>query len=605
MCQKFDIPSRKIFLSPEFQSYFTNEKYLESVNGIVGELLKKEEISDEIKNAAFLIYKITNPYLVQEERVFKYKPFYVFADGGRSCIPEDLSIAELGFLDSVADGVENLILKARIADIIWYRNYGNSNLQKAIMFIETILSLPFDEDSFFRYEIYFRRAISIARSIKYDFNKISSFKEKLIEFVGICQYVHPGIPKRIFDAIKIAPVEDDIKAFLNLLEIKIQDAKPEEKYWSTDISYLKLKLECLKFLNLSEIECRLDIARRFEIEAIDCERKKDFLCAHHHYAMAIQYYETIPRLNRDDYKIDEKLAILKSKKQEVGIATRENMKVYSQEIKIPRGQLQAVIKLVSDKSYPGVLFDFASITNGFPNLIKLREQAEDSIKRGDLSDLLPKTIMTSGGRVAGIVDAIDLTSEESKELAISRKMVELYFLNFNFYIPILLEALNILNNQHHIEINKIADVCVYSSIIPKDRIGLWVKGIYYGFNEDFETSMQILTAQIEHLVRVKMLESGLNTAVKDQDGSENEKALCALLDNIENNPQSNIFTQEELFELKAIFGNIPNANMRNIIAHGLFNDGEYFAIAVYIWYFALKWVLKTIPVQYNSKIKDY
>ena len=83
----------------------------------------------------------------------------------------------------------------------------------------------------------------------------------------------------------------------------------------------------------------------------------------------------------------------------------------------------------------------------------------------------------------------------------------------------------------------------------------------------------------------------MSTSHLDQDGIETENGLSALIDL----PQvSKIFGQDLAFEIKALFCDQMGPNLRNNIAHGLFDDRQIVSPdAVYAWWLGFKLVFIT------------
>lgn len=93
-----------------------------------------------------------------------FKPFAVFHDR-RSVIPDDLPDSDIAFFTQVVDFVEDIWLKARLADLVWLKAKPR-NTAFALMAIDAYRSLPLDVDTWMRGgDDCWRRAISLARML--------------------------------------------------------------------------------------------------------------------------------------------------------------------------------------------------------------------------------------------------------------------------------------------------------------------------------------------------------------------------------------------------------------------------------------------------------
>ena len=154
--------------------------------------------------------------------------------------------------------------------------------------------------------------------------------------------------------------------------------------------------------------------------------------------------------------------------------------------------------------------------------------------------------------------------------------------------------------EHKISLQQIIDICSYSTIVPQNRVYLWARGLYHGFNYDFADAIHLLTPQIENMIRVMMRQEGLNTSQisGDQIHTESEIGMSNLLrdPNIDR-----VIPKDYVFNLKAIFSEKPGPNLRNEIAHGLLEPAVACSpLAIYAWWFVLKLVINS-----NIKIREH
>lgn len=92
--------------------------------------------------------------------------------------------------------------------------------------------------------------------------------------------------------------------------------------------------------------------------------------------------------------------------------------------------------------------------------------------------------------------------------------------------------------------------------------------------------------------RCDYLSQRVLTSNIDRDGIENENGLTTLLNN---ERAEEIFGEDLLFELRAVFTEPVGPNLRNEVAHGLLNDRSSTNIAcVYSWWMILRLVVRSL-----------
>ncbi|MBV7307246.1 DUF4209 domain-containing protein [Acinetobacter sp. CWB-G5] len=150
-------------------------------------------------------------------------------------------------------------------------------------------------------------------------------------------------------------------------------------------------------------------------------------------------------------------------------------------------------------------------------------------------------------------------------------------------------AFNFIINKFKNEINEnfISDLIDNSALVPEDRKELFKLGIGYGFNFKFCEAIHILAPQLENLVRVQLKTLGVSTIVYDKETSvQNEISLSSLMQKPE---VSQLFDENTIFEIKALFTENIGFNLRNNVAHGLLNDNSINRIdTFYAWLLVLR-----------------
>jgi hypothetical protein len=197
--------------------------------------------------------------------------------------------------------------------------------------------------------------------------------------------------------------------------------------------------------------------------------------------------------------------------------------------------------------------------------------------------------MSQDGRVIAKRPGLSLSAESSDgdEVTIRAEMIQ----NYGILIGIVVQgdiwpALEILWLEHRLHEADFVGLASQSPIVPKDRVRLFGKALFSGYDGDFVTALHLLVPQLEHLVRHHLKQSGAKTTMLDVNGIENEIGLSSLMDLPE---VERIFGVNLSFEIRGLFCDPFGPNLRNELAHGLLDDEACQSIyAVYAWWFGLR-----------------
>lgn len=130
------------------------------------------------------------------------------------------------------------------------------------------------------------------------------------------------------------------------------------------------------------------------------------------------------------------------------------------------------------------------------------------------------------------------------------------------------------------------DFILQSPLVPPDRREAYFKGITAGFKGDLITSMSILIPQLENSLRELCEQAGIIMTNMNQDMIQSEQSMT---DYLYYNEDAIKFLGEDLvFNLRALFADEVGFNFRNLVAHGLVSDDEFYSrTATYIWAFII------------------
>ncbi len=161
----------------------------------------------------------------------------------------------------------------------------------------------------------------------------------------------------------------------------------------------------------------------------------------------------------------------------------------------------------------------------------------------------------------------------------------------------LMPAWQVFSTEHRLSRSYFVETARSGGLVPSERAQMYGRALFYGFDGDFMTAAQLLTPQLEHLVRVHLRDAGVPTTLL-KSGIETEVGLSALMAKPES---TEIFGDDVAFVVRGLFCSPAGLNLRNEFAHGLFTaTTEFSASATYAWW--LMWKLAVAPFS-NPAIK--
>lgn len=306
------------------------------------------------------------------------------------------------------------------------------------------------------------------------------------------------------------------------------------------------------------------------------------------YENAIQTYRTIPKAQRAIHRVDERIGELRTKLNEAGEKSIDEMGV----IRTPGIDITQLVensrKSVSGKPPLEALLAFANLHQG-ENVERLRASTLARMEQSIIQRLVSATTMSRDGRVLARRPSMSLASKPTTEdeIAICAEMVRDYGMLVDLVVRAnILPALGALLLEHRLCENDFIELTRNSPVIPKDRVGLFGKALFAGYDRDFVTALHLLIPQIEHMVRFHLKQAGAKTTNIDKNGIQNENGLSTLMDLPE---VDQVFGKNMAFELRSLLCNPFGSNLRNELAHGLLNEDMcYSSSAIYTWWLALK-----------------
>ncbi|ABZ94629.1 conserved hypothetical protein [Leptospira biflexa serovar Patoc strain 'Patoc 1 (Ames)'] len=567
---------------------FLNDLIADSIDQINEKVLERlKECSLEEKYELEIIKNITTLVLTPDNKTQLYSPKFVL-QSFRSAILEDFQENELNFLKIILDHVENRILKARIADIIWIISnpreikFAITAIENYIEFCETFEAINGEALNIWK------RSFQLAESTnKPEF--IIKIKENIYKLfqstISDANFYHLKASKILLSSEEN---KNKIIEILNALE-NIAYSKQQENYFlSISIleeisSYHKFNKDLTKF---SDYQLEIFNIYQKEINKLENNQNSSYFQIRTILESSIATLRKIPRKQRKRLNVDELLKNTFQEYTEVRIESTSELKSISNFVDLSE-VITSCRNAISNKSKSQAFKIFVNIIN-FPNLDNLERIAKLNLKKNPLLSIFSEENIANDGRVISRANR-NLTSE----------MIRLHLENINLNVQAyIFPALGILNLEHNYTEIDISKYIHLSPLIPFGKHNILAHGLTFGFLKDFSTSLHILTPLLENIIRFQLQLHNVKTTTLDPEGIETEVGLSKLMEKKE---IIDIFGKELKFEIEALFSSNLGPNLRNQIAHGLANasllNSTY---SIYGWWLILKIIVNSNPEFYRD-----
>lgn len=526
-----------------------------------------------------------------------FTPFMVM-EGRRSVIPNDLSESDVAFYAQVVDAVDDPWLKARLADLAWLKQ-TKREVRFALVAIDAYRLITLDTETWLRGggECW-ARAIQLARMLREGAgDRVAEIEAAILRafeaattqdgFLGLwladlLESIGLGRTQRAVIAQKLESLAGQFDA-----DGAVHRAR---EYFSAAAKWFKLAGDEAKAASMTACEAEGWVK---EAVARVLAANPSHMAAATFYENAIQIYRTIPRSERAAHRVDERLDELRAHLSESGEKSLAEMG----RVSTPGVDLSKLVenarKAVSGKPPIEALKAFCNLHPGV-DATKTRVSALERLRDHPLQAHLPATVVSRDGRVIAKRSGLSVsgTPSEDDEVTIRAEMIR----GYGIWLGIAVQgeiwpALEVLWLEHRLHETDFVDLANQSPIVPKDRVRLFGKALFSGYDRDFVTALHLLVPQVEHLVRHHLKQAGAKTTTLDLNGIENEIGLSGLMELPE---AEKVFGANLNFEIRALFCDPFGPNLRNELAHGLLDDDACQSIySVYAWWFGLRLIFNT------------
>jgi hypothetical protein len=533
-----------------------------------------------------------------------FKPFMVWM-GKRSALPEDFQALDLALFSRFSEEVDNFRLQARLADLVWLLSKPR-NLKHALLAIDAYRRIPLDAETWVSDgRECWERAIVLSKMLKagagerlkeMEINVIESFSIAKISDGLLPLWLSNLLAENSLGRNKSQDIAEKLEGIGRDFD-STDDLHHARAFFGATSKWYKQLGSRAKVAEMT-----VHVAESWVKEAVARESSESpsYMAAASCYENAIQTYRLITRKERAVYRIDERISELRIKLTEAGCRSLEEMNIVASSPLDIKELVEGARTAVKDKTNIEALESFVNICSN-PQVKEIRKNSEKILNENPLHALISASHMSRDGRVIAKRPGLEFeTNSVKNEAVIWAEMVRFYGIEIEIAVrSAILPALEIMVLEHRLRENDFVALVSCSPIVPKGRERLFGKALFAGYEMDFVVALHLLVPQIEQLVRCHLKNAGAKTTNLDEDGIENENGLSALM----GMPEAlQIFDEDLVFEVKALFCDAHGANLRNELAHGLLDYEECrSAYSIYAWWFGLKLVFKPFWITRQSK----
>ena len=556
---------------------------------ILDEELRKFDISDlsETEISIIELFRKISSIMLTDDTSNPFTPRLQLAKGARTCMPDDITEAEMDFFISILDKTANKMLKARMADILWVRKY-KKKIDYPKIVITTYLSIDFDRLNFFENMLFWKRGLYLASQIN-DSSSISAFSKKSVDYLFDTNFENDACFLRFVEMLRGFKLCSDNST--SMIAHLIQWGEEQQKnnnFLLAEQYYNEASLWILQTQKDSNKYTELQIKRVFTyIDA--AEKAENGLSSTSNYESALKILRSLERKQREQFfSLEQENELIKNIRKSGKFALSE-MRETSASFDISN-EIKYIAENIKGKDKNSALFNFVALP-GHISFSKLEADAINFIKASPLLSFFGHTTFGSDGRIISKTSGIDsFESLDSKNSAVWNNMIWQYMLHISCIVQsAILPALQIIRCEHNIQLTDMIQIVQKSNIIPIDRIAIFAKGLYAGFSYDFMTSLHLLSPQVENMVRIQLQEAGVRTTIIENGTDVEQEIGFSKL--VEKEKFEDIFGKDLSFELKALFCDGAGPNLRNNVAHGLLSSSEMNSVySVYCWWLCFKLV---------------
>jgi Domain of unknown function (DUF4209) len=493
-------------------------------------------------------------------------------------LPNDLTKRHVDALATFLAVVKTPVLRARLADVLWYcltpRNPEHA--RSAIAIYLRLAEEWFSPDNWVLSEQYFSRAFRISAQLGRQSAEFAMVLATAWSFLGRLDgndplYYTERIVSRIMGTLSSAQATtlfDRVKGIADQSLVSY-DFERARTYYDLSIRLAKAleRAEEVKSLRLVRAETH---ATQGLMAPNETQRSMYLRIARQELLNAGAPRERISEVSA---LLDESQVLAVNEMTSIGT-------------EFSLGQLPDYVRdLVRGHDPIKALWILAGIPV-MPSRQRAREVAEEGVKKHVFAYGFGRRHLSRDGRQQGETPGAIGSSESDREAAILGAMRD-HAAHGRMYAVLgaIEPGRNQLLVQHEYTLTEIYAMLRPRPFIPQGHHLLWAKAIHAGLVGEYDVAVHILAPQMENALREVLRRQG-EIVYSTRDGVQS----LISIENVLDHPKSlHIFGDDFLFALDTSLAGRLGANVRNDVAHGLFNDvGSNSYDAAFVWWLALR-----------------
>jgi hypothetical protein len=508
----------------------------------------------------------------------------------RSAIPSDLTEDEVAALRSLVAFIPHTLLRARVSDVLSILSTGQERITFAAQHLDALIESGITSESLMHERDMWDRGLLVARRYGKPMRaRLAKLEQELRRVIRTS--THGVVAVRAADLLAAHGLASDRAAVIAERLEALADGATGEPERSR--AYLRSATEWFARAGLPDRSHR---AAQIGIQGLIDEAEaharaggaQDTMRGSHLFELALQRVRAMPRAARDELGLSHLPALIARRIRELGAASLGSMTAFTSDaIDLSSAARQARDQV---KGRPAVqaLLAFSALSEVASYSAEIAA-AEELIREHPLQSLFSTVHYSRDGRVVFRSGGQGGEPIYGVDQAVWQQMIQMYSLRIRLLSQgMLWPAFVQLTNEHHLGIGDFATIVRDTGLVPVDRTFQFARALYYGYNGDFSTATQLLTPQLENLVRHHLANAGEATSTITAERIESEVGISALM---ERASASEVFGEDLAFELRALLCGPIGPNLRNEVAHGLLTDTEASSgSGLYLWWFALRLV---------------
>ena len=497
----------------------------------------------------------------------KFLPMIVLVDGSRSFAMEDILPEDIVIIEEIVDNIKTAWAKAKLAHILWFEHpmkkyeYGKIAV---LSYIELFYQTLDKEDWSECYD-----SIDIASSIASMYGKTSELSKQVY--------------KVVMQAITEINGSDPLFLSLCLIRLIYKEASLK------DLENICLIAEKLANKNISKSNDNFDLAEETHI-VLKCilERlKKSDNIKSEKIRIAEYFAEYAIELSNNG---DDLRAIMLLKKactfyngvnKQRLIELRETLKTLQQRSITKMASIpwsfdatatnKRVEQLFSQLTVQEAIVQIGRLAK-FYNVDDVKKKLIDDNRKSIFKFLFGSSHLNEKGQMICDLPALSIDNPESDQELLFKHMVHYVAQNRDYESLIVLrKAIECIHNIGITSENELDFLIDNNPIIPEGRAFIIKEGIFLGLSGNLYTAMHILLPQTEHIFRNLVKMCGDTITFLNPDGTETYKLLSQLF---KSEKLHECYSEDIIFTFQSIMDVPIGENLRNMIAHGLFEPHQ-------------------------------